>query len=147
MPVASAITSLTEALLAYLAHAGYARDDLARAPSQPSGVPAAPGAHASAPPEALADAAAAVLAPEHLTGVWDAAASASMPLRDNAETGGEFDGKPFEYLSPWLPRVMFDHIACLVNIGVRLDEVARSHGIERLRALDVVKHQARAPLR
>jgi hypothetical protein len=140
VPVASTISSLVETLLTYLSNAGYACTEMATAPSLPVRVPAAPGGPQSEPPAALADAAAAVLAPQHLACAWDASAAASAPLPAAGEDV-TFDGKPYEYLSPWLPRAMFDHIACLVSIGVRMDEVAKSHGIERLRALDVVKHQ------
>jgi hypothetical protein len=126
MPVASAITTLTEALLSYLSFAGYTRSTaLARERTQ-----------ARDPSAARSIAPTAVLAPEFLTSAWKAPAA---PV--DGHSGGVFDGKPYEYLTPWLPRVMFDHIACLVSIGVRMDEVAKSHGIDNLRALDVIKHQ------
>ena len=115
VPVASAITALTEALLAYLATAG-----VASAATHGGAVP---------PPQPGA----AVLAPEHLASAWDVA---SRP-----QGGAAFDGEPFEYLSPWLPQAMFEHIAALVTVGVRMDAVAASHGIAELRALDVIKQQ------
>ena len=149
VPVASAITALTEAVYAYLAQVGYAGSAPAAAaaagPALPQKLPTAPGVVGSKAPDALATAREAVLTPEHLASAWEAAAngtSASAPL-PGAEALPVFDGKPHDYLTPWLPRAMFDHIACLVSIGVRMDEIAQSHGIERLRALDVIKHQVR----
>lgn len=56
----------------------------------------------------------------------------------------EFEGRPGEYLTQLLPRVMFDYIASLVSIGMRIDAVAQSHGIACTKALDIIKSQVRA---
>jgi hypothetical protein len=138
MPVATAISTLTDSLFSYLAAEGYSSavraEEREKARSARESRPLVP-----APPD-LGDLSSKVLAPEHLASAWESS---------NGERNacGAFDGQPFEYLTPWLPRAMFDHIACLVSIGVRMDAVAKSHGIENLRALDVIKHQVRPSAR
>jgi hypothetical protein len=63
-----------------------------------------------------------------------------------AHSGGSQSGKePGDFLTPLLPKVMFDLISCLVNVGVRMDTVAQLHDVASLRALDVVKQQVQAP--
>jgi hypothetical protein len=50
-------------------------------------------------------------------------------------------GRPSDYLTTLLPQVMFDYVACLLNMGMRMDEIARQHNIKELRALDILKQQ------
>jgi hypothetical protein len=52
-------------------------------------------------------------------------------------------GRPSDYLTTLLPQVMFDYVACLLNMGMRMDEIARQHNIKDLRALDILKQQVR----
>jgi hypothetical protein len=54
-------------------------------------------------------------------------------------------GCPRDFLTPLLPQVMFDYIACLLNIGMRMDEIARQHNIQDLKALDILKQQVCMP--
>ena len=127
-PISATISRLTEALLAYLALTGYTHvckrsEERPRAPD----------------PDGAAGSATGILAPDHLARAWGCSHT------DEGHSSMCFDGKPCEYLTPWLPRVMFDHIASLVSIGMGIDEVARSHGIRSLKALDVIKHQVCTP--
>lgn len=52
-------------------------------------------------------------------------------------------GRPRDFLTTLLPQVMFDYVACLLNIGMRMDEIARQHNIKELKALDILKQQVR----
>ena len=148
MPVASAITALTDCLLAYLAQAGFrgqAGDALpslatAGATAQAQSKAGRPGNRSM--PGAMEEAASAVLVDAELAPAWEAAASKADAASASADAEcNQFAGAPEEYLTPRLPRVMFEHVAALVSMGVKMDAVARAHGIDHLRALDVVKHQ------
>jgi hypothetical protein len=140
MPVATAISTLTDALFLYLAREGYS--SAVRAEEREKARLARESQTLIASPPDLDNLCSKVLAPEHLASAWESSTGGAATERDACPV---FDGQPFEYLTPWLPRAMFDHIACLVSIGVRMDSVAKSHGIENLRALDVIKHQVRSP--
>jgi hypothetical protein len=52
-------------------------------------------------------------------------------------------GRPNDFLTTLLPQVMFDYVACLLNIGMSMDEIARQHNIKDLKALNILKQQVR----
>jgi hypothetical protein len=123
-PVGSAMTAMLRNLIMYLQSAGCC------APSKDR----APGRHVPKCPP-VSNPASEVYTGGDLAAAWAADSSPSTPVK--------FEGRPGEYLTQLLPRVMYDYIAGLVSIGVRIDAVARSHNIRHLKALDIIKHQVR----
>lgn len=93
-----------------------------------------PNQHLPACPP-MDDPAASVYTSERLADAWNSSGQALVAK--------EFAGRPGEYLTQLLPRTMFDYIASLVSIGMRIDAVAQSHGISCAKALDIIKSQAR----
>lgn len=94
-----------------------------------------PNQHVPACPP-LASLTGSVYAPEHLADAWN------RPGQELVAT--KFEGRPGEYLTQLLPRVMFDYIASLVCIGMRIDAVAQSHGGSCSKALDIIKSQVQS---
>ena len=125
-PVSAAISILAETLFSYIAIAGYTHGSQ-RAQERQRAAEAGPHGQLAA---------SSALAPELLACAAGALAEGMLGHSESS-----FQGKPCEYLTPWLPRVMFDHIAALVSIGMGIDEVAKSHNMKALKALDVIKHQ------
>lgn len=48
---------------------------------------------------------------------------------------------PGDFLTALLPQVMFDYIACLLNIGMKMDQIGHQHNIKDLKAVDILKQQ------
>lgn len=120
-PIGLALTAMQRNLMMYVESAG------CHAPrrSQPSQhVPACPP---------MGSPAGSVYTPAHLANAWDASGADLAVV--------EFEGRPQEYLTPLLPRVMFDYISSLVSIGMRIDAVEESRGIDCSKALDIIKSQ------
>lgn len=125
-PIGSAMAAMQRNLMLYVESAGC----LAPRRSQPNQhVPVCPP---------LGSLAGSVYTPEHLAVAWN------RPGQELVAT--KFEGRPGEYLTQLLPRVMFDYIASLVSIGMRIDAVAQSHGVSCAKALDIIKSQVHSCL-
>eukprot|EP00892_Ulva_mutabilis_P003035 jgi/Ulvmu1/12732/UM095_0037.1 len=120
-PIGLALTAMQRNLMTYVESAG-CHAPRRRQPNQH--VPACPP---------LGSPAGSVYTSAHLADAWNASGA------DLAVT--EFEGRPQEYLTPLLPRVMFDYISSLVSIGMRIDAVEGSHGIDCSKALNIIKSQ------
>lgn len=122
LPVGSAITAMQLHLMAYLEASGAPRPRTACGTAPPVPQPAP-----------LSRQATDVLL--HSTLASGHSASDTQASWNSAH--------PSEVVTTLLPQVMFDYVACLLHIGMKMDGIAHHHSIKELKAVDILKQQVR----